>query len=493
MSPAAPVSPSASLASALLLAVPNPCYEDHGDPRVDPRWAHALGARVWRGPHRVDPLFDTAWLYHGVVVTAAGRRVSAVIGPHAARLAKALAPSGRRRASASASSRRRRRRTARQQQRIATTAKATATRRARGLTVYTSWAAFLAAATKAPPSPPSPPPPHACPATRRTGAPPPLSPPPSFHTQADYARAVPAFPDAADRTALDRLLCDHCIPHASPSASPVLRRLADRRAVKRAWEVVRVRRACRLTTDALEATRAVIPTFPDLAAFRSHLLAELAKRLPREVTAEALHAEADGTTERGWLAYAPIVTVGGPCPGVGIEKVHPKGFVNHVFGPTRDDVILVDVGVRIDGYCADITRTFPAGTAFSPTHQRLYDLVHAMYTRGASMLKPGVSYAGIGAAVRATMVEGLHALGYKEYGAGPRGWGDYMPHGLGHMVGLQVHDAPELHEGDYDTLQEGYVLTVEPGVYVDDMCVRIENTIRVTATGHEVLSGGCGW
>ena len=255
----------------------------------------------------------------------------------------------------------------------------------------------------------------------------------------------------------------------------------------------RVRRACRLTTDALEATRGVIPTFPDLAAFRSHLLAELAKRLPREVTAEALHAEADGTTERGWLAYAPIVTVGGPCPGVGIEKVHPKGFVNHVFGPTRDDVILVDVGVRIDGYCADITRTFPAGTAFSPTHQRLYDLVHAMYTQGASMLKPGVSYASIGAAVHATMVDGLKALGYKEYGAGPGGWGDYMPHGLGHMVGLQVHDAPQLHKGDYDTLQAGYVLTVEPGVYVDDMCVRIENTIRVTTTGHEVLSKGCEW
>lgn len=460
-------------AAALLLAVPNPRYEDHGDPRVDPRWAHALGA-----PAKVDLMFDTAWLYHGVVVTTAGRRVSAVIGPHAARLAHALRVASRPRASR------------RQHRRRASTARKTATVRARsGPTVYASWTAFLAAATKAAKASP-PPPSHACPAAARpTGAPR----RPSFHTHADYARAVAAFPDAADRTFVDRLLRDHCIPHASPSASPVLRRLADRRAVKRAWEVARVRRACRLTTDALEATRAVIPTFPDLASFRSHLLAELAKRLPREVTAEALHAEADGTTERGWLAYAPIVTVGGPCPGVGIEKVHPKGFVNHVFGPTRDDVILVDVGVRIDGYCADITRTFPAGIAFSPTHQRLYDLVHAMYTRGASMLKPGVSYAAIGAAVRATMVEGLQALGYKEYGAGPRGWSEYMPHGLGHMVGLQVHDAPELHEGDYDTLRAGYVLTVEPGVYVDDMCVRIENTIRVTATGHEVLSGGCGW
>lgn len=227
------------------------------------------------------------WLYHGVVVTTAGRRVSAVIGPHAARLAHALRVASRPRASR------------RRNRRRASTARKTATARARsGPTVYASWTAFLAAATKAAKASP-PPPSHACPAAARpTGA----SRRPSFHTHADNARAVAAFPDAADRAAVDRLLRDHCIPHASPSASPVLRRLADRRAVKRAWEVARVRRACRLTTDALEATRAVIPTFTDLAAFRSHLLAELAKRLPREVTAEALHDEADGKTERGWLA-----------------------------------------------------------------------------------------------------------------------------------------------------------------------------------------------
>lgn len=458
---------------ALLLAVPNPRYEFHDDPRIDPRWAHALGARVWRAPAKTDPLFDTTWLYHGVVVTTSGRRVSAVIGPQAARLAKALAPS---RPSVHTHRRCARvRRTRRQSRGRATKASA----RTGGPAVYASWAIFLTAVDPA--SGPSSP--HICPASRTVPKPP-------FHTHADYTSA--AFPDAADRVAVDRLLRHHCTSYTS-STSPILRQLTDRRAVKRAWEVARVRRACRLTTDALEATRGVIPTFPDLAAFRSHLLAELAKRLPRDVTAEALHAEADGTTERGWLAYTPIVTVGEPCPGVGIEKVHPKGFVNRVFGPTRDDVILVDVGVRIDGYCADITRTFPAGKTFSPTHQRLYDLVHAMYTQGASMLKPGVSYASIGAAVHATMVDGLQALGYKEYGAGPGGWGDYMPHGLGHMVGLQVHDAPQLHKGDYDTLQAGYVLTVEPGVYVDDMCVRIENTIRVTATGHEVLSKGCEW
>ena len=444
----------------LFLALPNPRFEDHGDPRVDPQWAYALGQRVWNSGRVVDPLFDQPWLHHGLVVRIdrGGARTTAVavVGPHADRLAAALhnqrpgGPHGR-------SSRR-----------TPSTSGRTGTVKRRRLAVYTTWQALGAALE-----------------TRRC----PYSP---LSTDTSYANATLPTPVRAVVDYVLRTRC-HSVDTCSPVVHPLFQRIVARRAVKRAWEVKRIRRACQVTTDALEATRAAIPTFPDLAAFRSHLLAELAKRLPREVTAEALHAEADGTTERGWLAYAPIVTVGGPCPGVGIEKVHPKGFVNHVFGPTRDDVILVDVGVRIDGYCADITRTFPAGTAFSPTHQDLYDLVKAMYTQGASMLKPGVSYAAIGAAVRATMVDGLQKMGYKEYGAGPGGWSEYMPHGLGHMVGLQVHDAPELHEGDYDTLRAGYVLTVEPGVYVDDMCVRIENTILVTATGHEVLSRGCEW
>lgn len=463
----------------------NPAHEDCGDPLVDPRFVHALGAHPVTKGARIGArigacidAFDPRWLFTGAVLV--GTRVRALVGPHAAALAECLGVGRTRRAPHST----RRRRASRSA--APTTRRTSCTPTVR----VWSWAEFAratldvhvpvyprcASGVDVPPG-----------GTRGKAG--------GMRTLPDYVTGAvwTSFP-SADAPYVQRVLTRGCAPRSR--ASLVLARtLADRRAVKRAWEVACVRRACALTTTALQATIDARATFVDLAALRAFLLERLAVGLG--VSPAVVIAEADATGPSpnvpGRLAYTPIFTCGGPEPGHGIERVHPKAFVNRTFGPAHDATVLIDVGVRVGGYCADITRTFSVGAAFRPAHQALYDLVKRAYTLGAEMVKPGASYAAIGAAVRRGMQHDLQALGYDEYGAGPNGWGDYMPHGLGHMVGLQVHDAPELHDPAYDILRPNYVLTVEPGVYVDDACIRIENTLRVTATGCEVLSCGCPW
>jgi Xaa-Pro aminopeptidase len=139
------------------------------------------------------------------------------------------------------------------------------------------------------------------------------------------------------------------------------------------------------------------------------------------------------------------------------------------------ELVVVDTGARVDGYCSDITRTFAAGEPPDDL-RRVYEVVLAAQLAGLAAVRPGAhGQRDVDAAARAVITEAGH--------------GEQFGHGTGHGVGLEVHEAPSLGRTRGDRLEEGMICTVEPGIYVEGLAgVRIEDTVVVTATGAERLT-----
>jgi Xaa-Pro aminopeptidase len=139
------------------------------------------------------------------------------------------------------------------------------------------------------------------------------------------------------------------------------------------------------------------------------------------------------------------------------------------------DLVVIDTGARVDGYCSDITRTFAAGEPAAEL-RAIYDAVLAAQHSGLAAVRAGAHGRGdVDAAARAVIDDA--------------GYGERFGHGTGHGVGLQVHEAPSLGRTRGDRLEAGMVCTVEPGIYIDGLVgVRIEDTVLVTADGCECLT-----
>ncbi len=139
------------------------------------------------------------------------------------------------------------------------------------------------------------------------------------------------------------------------------------------------------------------------------------------------------------------------------------------------EMVVVDTGARVDGYCSDITRTFAAGTA-SKKLRRLYDIVLEAQLAGLAAVRAGADgRRDVDAAARAVIERA--------------GYADRFGHGTGHGVGLQIHEAPALGRTQGDRLAAGMVCTVEPGIYIEgEVGIRIEDTVLVMADGAEVLT-----
>ncbi|MGY4708588.1 M24 family metallopeptidase [Mycolicibacterium sp. CBM1] len=129
------------------------------------------------------------------------------------------------------------------------------------------------------------------------------------------------------------------------------------------------------------------------------------------------------------------------------------------------DFVKIDFGALVGGYHSDMTRTFVLGKA-EPWQLEIYELVAAAQRAGREALDVGADLRDVDAAARTVIVDA--------------GYGEYFGHGLGHGVGLQIHEAPGINSASAGTLLAGSVVTVEPGVYLPDRGgVRIEDTLVV--------------
>ena len=139
----------------------------------------------------------------------------------------------------------------------------------------------------------------------------------------------------------------------------------------------------------------------------------------------------------------------------------------------EDGLVLIDTGAAWDHYSADVTRTFPVSGKFTARERELYELVLKAADTAIENLRPGIDY-----------YEDLHLVAKGVFEEA--GYAEYFTHGLGHFVGLDVHDV-----GDYSLpLEEGVVLTIEPGIYLPEegIGIRIEDVVLVTRRGAKVLS-----
>ncbi|MGI9023732.1 MAG: M24 family metallopeptidase [Acidimicrobiales bacterium] len=139
------------------------------------------------------------------------------------------------------------------------------------------------------------------------------------------------------------------------------------------------------------------------------------------------------------------------------------------------ELVVVDFGAQVDGYCSDMTRTLCVGEPSSATTRRMVEVVARSQQAGVAAVRGGASAHSVDDACRAVIAEA--------------GWADAFLHSTGHGVGLEIHEAPRVASTSTEVLEPGYVVTVEPGVYLADHGgVRIEDTVVVTAEGCDTLT-----
>jgi Xaa-Pro aminopeptidase len=265
---------------------------------------------------------------------------------------------------------------------------------------------------------------------------------------------------------------------AAPDRVQDVRSLVDEmRLVKDAQELGVMRRAARITA----------------AAHRRAMQQARPGRNEYEIEAELLHEFRRNGAQ--FPAYWPIVAGGSNAC-----------VLHYVFNdaPLRDgDLLLIDAGCELDGYAADLTRTFPVNSRFSPAQRDVYEVVLAAQTAAIAAVKPGNAWNDPHDAAVRVLARGLLDLkllaGTLDAVLEKETYKRFYMHRTGHWLGLDVHDAGEYKRaGKWRALAPGMTLTVEPGLYIrpaDDVPaafhnigVRIEDDVAVTAGGCEVLT-----
>jgi Xaa-Pro aminopeptidase len=221
------------------------------------------------------------------------------------------------------------------------------------------------------------------------------------------------------------------------------------RRVKEPEEVERMAAAAKLADEALEAVLA------------RGLVGRTERAIALQLEVEMRERGASGPS------FSPIVAAGahGALPHAQPGDVEVE----------RGQLVVIDWGALLHGYCSDCTRTLATGE-LSGEEREAYELVlHAELT-GLEAVRAG----GDGREIDASAREIINAAGHEEH----------YGHGLGHGVGLEVHEAPRLSQRSEDTLVAGNVVTVEPGVYLPGRFgIRIEDLVVVTEAGCDVLTG----
>jgi Xaa-Pro aminopeptidase len=199
-------------------------------------------------------------------------------------------------------------------------------------------------------------------------------------------------------------------------------------------------------------------------------LAQVKEHLTKQVSEQEFALELDFEMRRRGADGVAFETIVASGPNSALPHARPSD--RRILA---GDVVVVDFGAEVDGYRSDMTRMLCAGTVASPEMQDLLDAVLVAQRAGVRALKPGSRGGDVDAACR----ESLSAAGY----------GDVFLHGTGHGVGLEIHEAPAVTPGGADILEEGAVVTVEPGAYLQGLGgVRIEDTLVITPTGARTLT-----
>ena len=227
----------------------------------------------------------------------------------------------------------------------------------------------------------------------------------------------------------------------------VTRDLAKRRSVKTPGEIEKMRAAVRLNDEIWrDASR----------KFRSGMTERQMACIIRSMMFERGEGE----------AFETIV-----CVGANAAECH------HVPDDTvwnGRDPVLVDMGVKLDGYCSDMTRNLLPRRP-SSLYRKVYDLVLKANLAAIAAVKPGITGKALDKVARDVIRKG--------------GFGKCFGHSLGHGVGLEVHEAPNASKKSDWVLKPGMFVTIEPGIYLEgNLGVRIEDLVLVTATGCEVLT-----
>jgi Xaa-Pro aminopeptidase len=221
------------------------------------------------------------------------------------------------------------------------------------------------------------------------------------------------------------------------------------RRVKEPAEVARIHAACTIADEALGA-----------------LLPHLAERPSERDFALDLEVE---MRRRGASAnsFDPIV-----ASGPNAAKPHAAPSARPV---EAGELVVIDFGCVVDGYCSDMTRTVSVGDP-GPEARRVWDVVRESQWAGREAVRAGVDCAQVDRACRDVIAAA--------------GWADSFVHGTGHGVGLEIHEEPRVAASARGTLEAGSIVTVEPGVYLPGVGgVRIEDTVVVTHDGAEPLTG----
>ncbi|GAA0723539.1 aminopeptidase P family protein [Dactylosporangium roseum] len=261
--------------------------------------------------------------------------------------------------------------------------------------------------------------------------------------------------------------------------------LSELRLVKDAWELEQLQDAVDATVRGFEDVARILPA--DRA---------VSERLIEGVF--GLRARHDGNT----VGYGSIV--GSGAHAAILHWMRNDGRTN------PGDLLLMDMGVENRHlYTADVTRTVPVSGTFSPLQRQVYEIVYRSQQAGIDVIRPGTAFDDVHQTCMRVLAEGLADLGVLpvsvDQAMDPKSilYRRWTLHGFGHMLGLDVHDCASARKEKYreGTLEAGYVLTVEPGLYFqpeDELVpaelrgigVRIEDDVLVTPAGAQVLSAG---
>ena len=257
--------------------------------------------------------------------------------------------------------------------------------------------------------------------------------------------------------------------------------LSEMRLIKSEEELRRIRKATNITVEGhLAAMEAVHPGMYEY-------------ELEAIVEATFRSNGANGT------AFPTIVASGGNA-----TTLHYTINDCHIEDET---LVLIDAGAEYDRYCGDVTRTFPANGTFTEAQREIYQLVLEAQYAIIDCIRPGVSIDEPHQKSIELLTEGMLSLGLlkgkTEKLIKKKAYEPFYMYRVGHMLGLDVHDVNCVHEtdGEFKTFQPGMVMTIEPGLYVDERTmkvppayrgigVRIEDDILVTESGCKVITSG---